>query len=85
MPEATQYSFTYREVLEALIRKADLHEGRWQLTMTFGLAGINAGPSPETMVPGAVVGVQSIGLTRATDVSPPALVIDAAEVDPAST
>jgi hypothetical protein len=85
MPEVKQYEFQYREVMEALVKQAGLHEGKWQLTMTFGLGALNMGPTPSELVPGAAVGVQSIGLTKATDASPPGLVIDAAEVNPAPT
>ena len=82
MPEINLYSFKYQEVLEALIKKAGLHEGKWQITMTFGLAAANMGPSPAEVVPGAAVAVQSIGLIRATAESPEALVGDAAVINP---
>ena len=85
MPEVNSYTFKHQEVLEALIKKADLHEGSWQLTITFGLAAANMGPSAEELVPGAAVAVTAIGLTKATPESPPALTADAAVVNPAST
>jgi hypothetical protein len=85
MPEINQYTFKYPEIIEALIKSAGLHEGKWQLVMTFGLAAINMGPTSEEVVPGAGVAIASIGLQRATPESPPALVLDAAEVNPAST
>jgi hypothetical protein len=85
MPEISSYTFKYKEVLEALIKKADLHEGKWQITMTFGLAAANMGPSSEEVVPGAAVAVTSIGLTKATPESPEALTADAVVVNPAST
>ncbi len=82
MPEVNQYTFRHKEVAEALVKQAGLHEGRWQLTMTFGLGAANMGPSPEEAVPGAAVAVQSIGLQRAAPDSPEALVVDAAQVNP---
>jgi len=85
VPEINNYTFKYAEVLEALIKKADLHEGKWQLVMTFGLAGINVGPNPSEVVPGAAVGVSNIGLQRAKEDSPESLVADASIVNPAST
>ena len=85
MPEVNQITFKYQEVLEALINKAGLHEGKWQLIMTFGLAGMNMGPNDAEIVPGAAVAVSSIGLIRARDDSPAALTADAALVNPAST
>jgi hypothetical protein len=85
MPESTRLSFSYQEVLEALIKKADLHQGRWQLVMTFGLTALNMGPKDSEVVPGAAIAVTAIGLQKATTQSPPALTADAATVNPAST
>jgi hypothetical protein len=85
MPEASQYIFKYGEVVELLIKKAGLHEGKWQLIMNFGLTGANVGPGPNDVVPAAILGVTNIGLQRATPESPPALTVDAAVVNPAST
>jgi hypothetical protein len=82
VPEISQYTFKYSEVIEALIKKAGLHEGKWQLTMNFGLGAANMGPSPNEVVPGAAVAVVSLGLTKATPESPPALTLDAAEINP---
>jgi len=83
MPETSQLMFKYQEVLEALIKKADLHEGKWQLIMTFGLGAGNMGPNEAEIVPGAMVAVTSIGLQKAVEGAPPALVADAAVVNPA--
>ena len=85
MAEINQLMFKHREVVEALVKKAGLHEGKWQLIMTFGLAAMNMGPSEAEVVPGAAVAVTGIGLQRASSESPSALVVDAAEVNPAST
>ena len=85
MPEAAALNFKYREVLTALIKEAKLHDGKWQLVMTFGLTAMNMGPNEKEIVPGAAIAVTQIGLQKATSTSPPALVIDAAEVNPAST
>jgi hypothetical protein len=84
MPEINHYAFKYQEVLEALIKKAGLHEGKWQITMTFGLAAANMGPSAADVVPGAAVAVQGISLIRATAESPEALVADASVINPGS-
>jgi hypothetical protein len=85
MPDISQYTFKHQELIAALIKQAGLHEGKWQLTFQFGLGAINMGPSPEDMVPAAAVGIMSVGLTKAQPDSPPALVADAAVVNPAST
>jgi hypothetical protein len=85
MPEVSQYSFSHVEVLELLIKKADLHEGKWQLIINFTFAAANAGPTPADIIPSAFVGVASFGLTKAGDQSPPSLTLDAGVVNPAST
>jgi hypothetical protein len=84
MPEINQYSFKYQEVIAALIKQAGLHEGRWQITMTFGMGAANMGPSPAEVVPGAAVAVTGIGLIRATAESPEAITADAAIINSAS-
>jgi hypothetical protein len=85
MPEPTKLAFTYQEVLTALIKQAGLHDGTWQLVMTFGLAGMNMGPTEAEVVPGAAVAITGISLQKAKKDSPPALTTDAAVVNPAST
>jgi hypothetical protein len=82
MPEASQYMFKHKELVAMMIKEAGLHEGKWALAINFGFAAINAGPGPDQMNPTAVAGVQAIGLQKAADDSPPALVVDAAEVNP---
>ena len=43
MPETKSITFTHKEVVEALIRYNDLHEGLWGLYIEFGLAAANIG------------------------------------------
>ena len=83
MPEINQYSFQYREIVEALIKQANIHEGRWTLVMNFNLAGANVGSSPTDVVPAAIVGVTNIGLQKALPDSPAILTVDASTVNPA--
>jgi hypothetical protein len=82
MPEANQYVFAYKELVEMMIKKSGLHEGKWMLLANFGFAAINSGPSPNEIVPTAVAALQSIGIQKAIPDSPPGLVVDAAEVNP---
>ena len=83
MPEANQYMFTHRELLELLVKKAGLHEGKWMLMINFGFNAGNVGPSPEQASPGVMVVVANVGLTKATSDAPSGLVVDAAEINPA--
>jgi hypothetical protein len=82
MPEASQYTFTHKELVEMMVKKANIHEGRWMLLVNFGFAAINGGPSADQMMPTGMVGLQSVGIQKATPESPASLVVDAAEVNP---
>ncbi len=84
MPEANQYSVTHKELIELIIKKAEVHEGRWTLSLSVGFSPGNFGPTPDQMSPGVIVGVTSIGIVRETPEMnmPEALTIDAAVVNP---
>jgi hypothetical protein len=45
MPEVEQFTFKPKEVAEALVKAAGVHNGRWQLIVSFGLSAANAGPT----------------------------------------
>ena len=79
MPESTEYSFSYQEVAEMLIRKAGLKKGHWQLSFRFGLHATNIGPSDNELRPAAIIGVVNIGLAKAE--KPTNLSVDAAALD----
>jgi hypothetical protein len=85
MPEASQYMFTHKELVELMIKKAGIHEGKWVMAVTFGFGAINGGPTLEQMMPTGVVGVQSIGIQKAQAESPAILTVDAGVVNPAAS
>jgi hypothetical protein len=82
MPEANQYLFSNKELLELLIKQADLHEGRWTLMANFGISPGNIGPTPEQVAPGVAIFINHIGITRAQSDTPEAVTADAAVVNP---
>ena len=82
MAEPDRYVFTYTEIVEALIKKQGLHEGRWAIYMEFGIGGANAGPSEEQAVPAAIVPVLKVGLQRVPADSTIPGATDAAVVNP---
>lgn len=82
MAESTQYIFTYPEVVEALIKKQGIHEGWWAIYMEFGIAGANAGPTPDQSVPTAIVPVIKVGLQRVDQSTKLPGALDAAVVNP---
>lgn len=82
MAEVNEYLFSFQEVVEALIKKQDIHEGLWTLNLRFGLTAINLAAGPGApLTPAAIIPVQSIGIAKAEE--PTNLTVDAAQVNPA--
>ena len=80
MAETKQLVFTYKEVVEALLKQSDIHEGLWSLYVEFGIAAMNAGPSEEGLKPAAIVPIMSLGITKADKLNN--LTVDASVVNP---
>lgn len=76
--------FDHQEIVTDLIKKQGLHEGRWKLTLELGLSGhslpVKRSDGSQIFLPGGVVLVQRIGITRTEEVDN--LTVDAAEVNP---
>jgi hypothetical protein len=83
MPEARQFTFTYQEIAEALVKQQGIHEGLWGVYVEFGIAAANVGTSPESndVVPAAIVPIQRMGIQRFDEANN--LTVHAAEVNPA--
>ncbi len=79
---------TYKEVILALIKQQNLHEGIWQLYIEFGIGAANMPMAEEKednlrLTPAAIVPVKTIGLFRVDKESP--LALDASKVNPPIT
>ncbi|WGT64438.1 hypothetical protein [Variovorax paradoxus] len=75
------YPHTLKEITEILIKHHGLHEGLYELAVEISIGVGAVGASADTQMPGAMMGVKSLGLRSA-----PAsnfLTVDAAEVNPA--
>ena len=83
MPEANQYSYNHKELVELLIRGAGIHEGEWMLSVQMGFSAINIGPEGGHNPAGLVI-INKIGVQRVQEnASPPSeLVVNAAKVNP---
>ncbi len=79
MPETAQMLFTHKEVTEALIKAAGIHEGIWGVYIEFGIAGTNI-EQPDGFIPAAIVPISKIGIQRFTE--PNGSTVDAAKVNP---
>ena len=65
----------------ALIKHHGLHEGIYDLLVELQFAAGRVGPNKDTALPGAMVGISKVGLTKPEKASPAS--VDAAEVNPA--
>jgi hypothetical protein len=83
MAEVNNYTFSYKEVAEALVKAQGIHEGLWCISLEFGLGATNFGPNEMELKPAAIVPVLKIGLQRQTKETN--LTVDAAKVNSAIT
>jgi hypothetical protein len=81
MPETSQLTFSFKEIVTALIKAQDIHEGIWGLFVNFGLTAQNVGPNENELRPAAMIPILQLGLLKfekETNLS-----VDAAKVNPA--
>ena len=82
MPDMTQYSFTLREVGEALLKSANVTEGKWGIGVNFGINVANFGPTQAEAKPTVMAVVDGLQLTKAKDDDQAVgMVIDASKID----
>lgn len=84
MAEATQFSFSFLEVAEELIKKQGIRDGKWVIAVEYTInIGLMAAIPPDAK-PGVMVLANTIQLVKAQEGSPPNLTVDAAIVNPKS-
>lgn len=80
-----QFIFSHRELIEALIKQSNIHDGLWALSINFNVGIGLYGPAPDQVYPGGTITVQQIGITRHVG-PPPAgpgqITVDASKVNP---
>jgi len=81
MAETTQYTFSLKEVTEALIKQQGLESGEWMLAVEFNFSATMAGPNATEVKPSALIQIATLQLTRAVPNSPAGLVVDASKVN----
>jgi hypothetical protein len=74
-----EHPLTIPELGKLLVKHYGLVEGKYDVLVEFGIGTGAVGPTPETRVPGAMIGVNKIGLIPTKTVSP--LTIDAAKLN----
>lgn len=82
MAEVTQFMFSHKEVVTALIKQQGIHAGIWTLSVQFGMNAANIQTdATEDVIPAAIIPVLKIGIQRAELLNN--LSVNAAEVNPA--
>ena len=85
MADPTQYSFSFAEVMQLLLKSANVHEGRWVIGIEFNVLVGPMGVKPDEAYPGAMIAANKIIISAAGDApTPPNLTFDATELNPAS-
>lgn len=80
MPETNQISFSFKEIVTALIKAHGLHEGIWGLWVNFGIGASNAGPTESDLKPTAMIPILQMGIMRFDKET--SLSVDASKVNP---
>ena len=80
MAEPGQYIFSFKEVVEALLKKQGIHSGVWALYVRFGIKAANIGPDDTDVRPSAIIPILELGLQKAEKENN--ISVDAAIVNP---
>lgn len=80
MAEPSQIAFSYKEVAEALVKQADIHDGLWCASVKFGIHATNFGPTENDLKPTAILPILEFSLTRVDKETN--LTVDASKVNP---
>ena len=64
MVEVTQYSFSWPEVTEALLKKQGIHEGEWTAILEFAINAGVVGQGPADAKPGMMVVANGVQLLK---------------------
>lgn len=76
-----RFVFEYQELVEMMLRRKGIKEGRWILSVEFGIGAVNVRqPGVEVSQPAAIVPVKSIGIIRNDKAELDNLVVDAAKL-----
>lgn len=72
-----------KELAVLLVRHNGIHQGLYDVSVEFQIGVGSVGPSPSDVLPGAMIGVNRIGLAKAPQEGPNT--IDAAKENPPAT
>ncbi|NDZ15371.1 hypothetical protein C7T35_25115 [Variovorax sp. WS11] len=75
-----RYTHSLTELAEILVKHHDLHEGFYEIAFELQV-GIGSVGQDDQRLPGAAIGVKTVGLTRIDRLAP--MSVDASKVNPA--
>ena len=82
MPDISTYTYELKEVTELLVKAAGVHEGFWMLNVSLNFAAGNFQSAPDAALPGSIVTLLNIGLSKVDPASsPPNLTVDASAIN----
>ncbi|HVT04529.1 MAG TPA: hypothetical protein VHL58_14275 [Thermoanaerobaculia bacterium] len=71
MPTTDRYTFQFEEMVEMMVKRAGITEGRWTLSVEFAIGAINVSqPNTEVYKPAAIVPIVGIGIQRVAETDP---------------
>lgn len=76
-----EIKFSYKEIVEMLVKKEGIHKGLWGIYVGFHLHGANVTLGDKEPLPASVVQITQIGIKPVKKLD--YLSVDAAEVNPA--
>ena len=77
---ATAVMYSLSELAALLVKDQGIHEGHHELSVELQVGVGAVGPDEQSALPGAVIGVKSIGIRKVDTPNP--LSVDAAKVNP---
>lgn len=80
LPSPIKPPISIKDLTEVLVKHYGIHEGQYDLLVEFQIGTGAAGPTPDRVVPSAMIGIAGVGLVNSPRPGPNT--IDAAEVNP---
>lgn len=77
----SKIKFSITEIGKLLIREAKLSEGRFEVAVGFKIGVGVVGPKENEVLPGAIFGIEDIGLSRVADDAEGPMILDATEIN----
>lgn len=78
--QGPQHHMPYKEIVEYMLKKHDIHEGIWGVYARFSFGAVNTRDSAGEILPASVTGIKEIGISPFPEES--TIAFDAAKLNP---